>query len=240
MEDEKKHTKEKIYEEEYIPFAVKWGKFSCFIALLIVYLPVLALIIFFNARPNIGAVITGCIGMLSAYSAMYFVDPITLFPILGIPGMYMTYVSGNSKEIRGPAALQAIDAAGVKPGTPEGTVISAIGISISILISLTVMSIVVFVGNFILQILPNSFVISLKYLLPSLFGALAMQRAVLNPKVAVIGIPLAFITYFMKKMGIFKFLPLGGGYAPLMICVFTCMFLAKIMFLKEHPEYRKK
>lgn len=239
MEKEKKYGKEEIFEKSYIPFAIKWGKLSCFIALLIVYLPVAALVIFFKARPSIGAIITGCIGILSAYSAMYFVDPITLFPILGIPGMYMTYVSGNSKEIRGPAALQAIDAAGVKPGTPEGTVISAIGISISILISLTVMTIVVFIGNVMLQILPESVVVSLKYLLPSLFGALAMQRAVLNPKVAVIGIPLAFITYFLKKMGTFKFLPLGGGYAPLMICVFACMFLAKIMFLKEHPEYKK-
>lgn len=232
--------KKEIFEKEYMPFVIKWGKFSCIIAILVVYLPALALFLFFNARPDVGAIITGIIGMVSAYSAWYFVDPITLFPILGVPGMYMTYVSGNSKEIRGPAALQAMDAAEVKAGTPEGTIISAIGISISILISLTVMTIVAIVGNFMLQILPAPVITSLRYLLPSLFGALAMQRVVLNPKVASIGIPLAFITFFLKKMGMFKFLPLGGGYAPLMICVFVCMFLSKAMFLREHPEYRKK
>lgn len=94
--------KEEIFEKEYMPFVIKWGKFSCIIAILVVYLPALALFLFFNARPDVGAIITGIIGMVSAYSAWYFVDPITLFPILGVPGMYMTYVSGNSKEIRGP------------------------------------------------------------------------------------------------------------------------------------------
>ncbi len=232
-------TKEQIFEKSYMPFAVKWGRFSCIIAMLVVYLPALALAVFFGARPDIGVVITGIVGIVSAYSAWYFVDPITLFPILGTPGMYMTYVSGNSKEIRGPSALQAMDAAEVEAGTPEGTVISAIGIATSTLISLTVMTVVAVAGNYLLQVLPDPVVTSLKYLLPSLFGALAMQRVVLNPKVAAIGVPLAFITFFMKKMGFFGFLPLGGGYAPLMICVFTCMFISKAMFLKEHPESKK-
>lgn len=233
------NTKEQIFEKSYMPFAIRWGRFSCVIAMLVVYFPALALAVFFGARPDIGVVITGIVGILSAYSAWYFVDPITLFPILGTPGMYMTYVSGNSKEIRGPAALQAMDAAEVEAGTPEGTVISAIGISTSTLISLTVMTIVAVAGNFLLQVLPDPIVTSLKYLLPSLFGALAMQRVVLSPKVAVVGVPLAFITFFLKKMGVFSFLPLGGGYAPLMICVFTCMFLSKALFLKEHPECKK-
>lgn len=232
-------TKDEIFEQKYMPFAIKWGKFSCIIAIFVVYLPAVALILFFGARPDIGAIITGIVGIISAYSAWYFVDPITLFPILGVPGMYMTYVSGNSKEIRGPAALQAMDAAGVKGGTSEGTIISAIGISVSILISLSVMTLVAVAGNLMLKLLPAPVITSLKYLLPSLFGALAMQRVVLNPKIAAVGVPLAFFTFFLKKIGLFKFLPLGGGYSPLMICVFVCMFLSKYIFLKEHPEYKK-
>lgn len=233
-------NKVNVFEKAYMPFAIRWGRLSCIISIMLVYLPAIALIVFHGARPDMGAVLTGIVGIVSAYSAWYFVDPITLFPILGTPGMYMTYVSGNSKEIRGPSALQAMDAAEVEPGTPEGTVISAIGIAVSVLISLAVMTTVAIAGNFLLQILPAPVITSLKYLLPSLFGALAMQRVVLNPKVAVVGVPLAFITFFMKKMGLFNFLPLGGGYAPLMICVFTCMFLSKAMFLREHPESRKQ
>ena len=234
-----KMSKDQMFEKSYMPFAIRWGKISCIISMLIVYLPALALIVFYDARPDVGVLITGIVGIVSAYSAWYFVDPITLFPILGTPGMYMTYVSGNSKEIRGPSALQAMDAAEVEAGTPEGTVVSAIGIAISVLISLTVMTLGAIAGNFLLHALPEPVVTSLKYLLPSLFGALAMQRVVLNPKVASVGVPLAFITFFLKKKGFFSFLPLGGGYAPLMICVFACMFLSKAMFLREHPELKK-
>ncbi|MEG0091705.1 MAG: hypothetical protein RSA20_07780, partial [Oscillospiraceae bacterium] len=229
-----------IFQNSYMPFAIKWGKFSSVIAMLIVFLPAFALMIFFGARPDKAAIISGIVGMLSAFCAWYIVDPITLFPILGTPGMYITYVSGNSKEIRAPAALQAMDAADVKGGTPEGTIISAIAIATSTFVSLAVMTLVAVFGNYLLQILPDAVTTSLKYLLPSLFGALAMQRVVLNPKVAAVGIPLAFITFFMKKAGMFKFLPFGGGYTSLLICVFVCMFVSKLIFAKEHPELAKK
>lgn len=70
------------------------------------------------------------------------VDPITLYPILHIPGMYMTYIAGNSKEIRAPAATAALSATDVDAGTEHGTIISAIAISVSIFISLAVMTLV--------------------------------------------------------------------------------------------------
>ena len=40
----------------------------------------------------------------------------TLYPILHIPGMYMTYIAGNSKEIRAPAATAALSATDVEAG----------------------------------------------------------------------------------------------------------------------------
>lgn len=99
----------------------------------------------------------------------------------------MTYVSGNSKEIRGPSALQAMDAAEVEAGTPEGTVVSAIGIAISVLISLTVMTLVAIAGNFLLHALPEPVVTSLKYLRHPCSEHWRCSRVVLNPKVASVG-----------------------------------------------------
>ena len=115
--------------------------------------------------------------------------------------MYMTYVSGNSKEIRGPAALQAMDAAEVKAGTPEGTIISAIGISISILISLTVMTIVAIVGNFMLQILPTPVITSLRYLLPSLFGSFSNAKSCIKSKSSIYWYSISIYNIFLKKNG---------------------------------------
>lgn len=225
-----------IFQSSYMPFAVKWGKFSCWIAIVIVFLPAVALMLFYGARPSISSIISAMITMLSTYAVWYIVDPLTLFPILGTPGMYMTYVSGNSKEIRAPAALQALDAAGVEVGTPEGTIISSIAIAISTFVSLAVMTCVAIGGNVILEVLPEPVITSLKYLLPSMFGCLAVKQVIINPKLAMVGLPLALITFLMKRAGMFKWLPFGGGYAPILICVFVCMWASKKIYAKQHPE----
>lgn len=72
-----KMSKDQMFEKSYMPFAIRWGKISCIISMLIVYLPALALIVFYDARPDVGVLITGIVGIVSAYSAWYFVDPIT-------------------------------------------------------------------------------------------------------------------------------------------------------------------
>ena len=45
-----KMSKDQMFEKSYMPFAIRWGKISCIISMLIVYLPALALIVFYDAR----------------------------------------------------------------------------------------------------------------------------------------------------------------------------------------------
>lgn len=232
------NNKKEIFDKEYMPYIIKWGKFTTWFSLLLIYLPAAALMIFYGARPPFAAVMSGIISICSANLAWYIVDPISLFPILGVPGLYMTYIAGNSKEIRAPAALQALDAAGVQGGTDEGTVISCLAIATSIFISVGVMTIVAIAGNVILGILPEAIITALGFLLPALFGALAAQRIVANPKVAIWGIPIAIVAKAINVMGGFKFLPFGGSYAQILICVVSCMFISKAVFLKANPQYK--
>lgn len=113
---------------------------TCWLSIPLIFIPAIALYIFYQAVPSVGGVITGFIALFSSMVAWYVVDPITLYPILHIPGMYMTYIAGNSKEIRAPAATAALSATDVEAGTEHGTIISAIAISVSIFISLAVMT----------------------------------------------------------------------------------------------------
>ncbi|MFQ8729689.1 MAG: hypothetical protein ACLSAC_03830 [Enterocloster bolteae] len=50
-------------------------------------------------------------------------------PILGIPGTYLTFLSGNTSNMRVPCSSVAQEAAGVEMGTEEGSIISTIGIA---------------------------------------------------------------------------------------------------------------
>jgi len=102
-----------IFNKEYLPYIIKWGKITTWASILFIFFPPLTLAIVYGARVTLGNVLTGLAPLVSIMAVWYFVDPIALFPILGVPGLYITYIAGNSKEIRGPAAIMSMEAAGV-------------------------------------------------------------------------------------------------------------------------------
>ncbi len=218
-----------IYKNEYLPYIVRVGKITSWLSLPLIFIPALVVVIVFGARPDAGGVITGLVGLCSAMLAWYIVDPVTLYPILHIPGMYMTYLCGNSKEIRAPAATAALSAAGVEAGTEHGTIVAGISIAISIFISVGTMTLVAILGNAILAILPQTVLHALNYLLPSLFGTMCMQRILLDPKSSLIILPISIALKFLSMNGFFKFLPFGGGYAQILLCVIAGVIVARIV-----------
>ena len=218
-----------IYKNDYLPYIVRVGKITSWLSLPLIFIPALVVVIFFGARPDSGGVITGLIGLCSAMLAWYIVDPVTLYPILHIPGMYMTYLCGNSKEIRAPAATAALSAAGVEAGTEHGTIVAGISIAISIFISVGTMTVVAILGNAILAVLPETVLHALNYLLPSLFGTMCMQRILLDPKSSLIILPISIVLKFMSMNGVFSLLPFGGGYAQILLFVIVGVIVARII-----------
>ncbi|SFC87888.1 hypothetical protein [Pragia fontium] len=230
-------TNQEIFENDYMPYIVSRGKFCTRIVLLVAYIPVLVLLFYFDANPTADSIFTGMVSMLSILLPWYIVDPISLQSVLGVPGMYLTYMAGNSKEVRVPASTQALNAAGYQLGTREGTVISAIGISVSIFISLSLMTFLAIAGNMIIQMLPQTMLDALQFLLPALFGALFMDRLLNSPmKLSLSAIPVIFIAKVLSVIGVFAILPFGGGYASIIICVVSCMILAKVLCANNSEE----
>ena len=221
------------YENDYMPYIIKWGKLTCWISIPLIMIPSLVLILFFGARISFGGFITALVPLLGSMLAWYIVDPISLFPVLQVPGLYMTYIAGNSKEIRAPAAIAAMSAADVQPGTEHGTAISCLAIATSVFVSITCMTFVAVAGNFLLSILPQAVVNSLNYLLPALYGSMAMQRAMLDYKTFFIMVPITVVCVILTQTGVFAYLPLGGGYAQILILVVCGSLIAKAVHRKE-------
>ena len=96
-------------------------------------------------------------------------------------------------------------------------------------ISLAVMTLVALAGNFILSLLPDSIIAALNYLLPALFGAMCMQRIMMDYKSAFVLLPCALIIRYLSTLGVFKVLPFGGGYAPILSCVIIGVVVAKAL-----------
>lgn len=75
---------------------------------------------------------------------------------------------------------------------------------------------------------------ALQYLLPALFGALFTDRLLNSPiKLSLSALPVVFIVKTVAVTGAFAILPFGGGYAPILICVATCMLLAKLLCVEN-------
>ena len=135
----------------------------------------------------------------------------------------MAFLSGNISNLRVPCSSVAQHAAGVEEGTPQGAVFSTIGVAVSIVVNLAVLTIGVLLGAQVIAMIPSSLVSALVYLVPALYGAMLMQMILYAPKVAVIAVPLGIITLFMSKQGIFD------SSMAILISVFGSIIIGRIL-----------
>ena len=225
-------SSEKIYEQDYLPHIIKWGKGLGLLGVFVSFFPIIVLTFFYDLRPNIGAIMGGAISIWSAIGAFWVVEPVSYFPILGIPGTYLAFISGNISNLRLPASAVAQEAAGVEPGTPKGSIISTLGISTSILINVTFLTIGVFAGSAALESLPDIITNALDYILPALFGAIFANFAKDRPKIGVIALTISIIMTALMNRGYLSFLPGIPSYAVIIVSVFGTIFISKKLFEK--------
>lgn len=114
------------------------------------------------------------------FGASWIIQPITYFSLLGVSGSYLGWIAGSNADIRCPSATMTQKAANVEPSTPEGDIISTIGVAGSVLTSVVMVTIFVLVGQGVLDILPPFIQHSFKYVLTSVFGAVYVQLACKN------------------------------------------------------------
>lgn len=93
------------YNKVYIPDIVKWGKITMLLGIITCFGPALVISVVYGCMPPVSAIIAGTIAQISVSGAFYIVEPISYFPILGIPGTYLTFLSGNTSNMRVPCFL---------------------------------------------------------------------------------------------------------------------------------------
>ena len=98
--------KNDYYSGTYIPGIVKWGKITLLLGIFAGFLPALVMA-FRGYMPPVSAIIAGTLMQISVSGAFYIVEPISYFPILGIPGTYLTFLSGNTSNMRVPCSSVA-------------------------------------------------------------------------------------------------------------------------------------
>ncbi len=221
-----------IYNEKYMPSIKRLGTIFGILGVICSFLPPLCLAIVFDLMPSTKALLTAFISIASAVGVVWFVEPISYFPVVGVPGTFLCCLSGNISNMRVPCAAVAQQSAGVEAGTEEGSIIGTLGISVSIIINIVILSIGVIGGQKILSAMPPVVTETLNFLLPALFGALFVQFAVKNLKLAPIALLIGLGFNIGLKMGIFAFLPAANNWLGTLGTIFLTLAIGITMHKK--------
>lgn len=169
-----------------------YGKIWIWTAVVVVLMVPIASCLYFNAWPEIGAVLKGLLGVAPIYWTVGIIEIITYTPMLGTGGSYLAFVTGNLSALKAPVALNSMENAEVTPGSEEGEVISTIAIATSSIVTTIIIALGVMLLTYLAPVLNSE---SLKpafdNILPALFGGLAVVYISKNWKIAIA--PLVFM-----------------------------------------------
>lgn len=208
------------YKDEYLPKVNRVGKITGYVGVLLAFTPAVLLAIVYGILPKPAALLTAFISGASAFGVLWFVEPISYFPVVGPAGTYMAFLSGNISNMRIPCASMAQVAADVEPGTEKGSVVATLGMAVSIIINVAVLTIGAILGTSVLSMLPDGVKAALNYLLPALFGALLVQFGMKMKGHSVIMLIIAIALYFLIGIGAFNWLPGASNWLGTLGCVF--------------------
>nr|WP_049889022.1 hypothetical protein [Natronococcus occultus] len=220
-----------MYESNFIPYINKWGRITSLLAIALSFGPALTLLAVFEIVPPAGAIVGGFLSVAITFGMIWFIEPISYYPVLGIPGTYMAFLSGNISNLRLPCAAAAQESADVEPGTPQGSIISTIAIAGSIFVNVTILTVGVFALVPVFEALPEFVRNALEsYLVPAVFGAIFAQFGRDYPKIAAVGFCIALIMTLLMEFGFLAFLPGVPLYAVIVVSVFGTIYVAKLMW----------
>ncbi len=213
-------SEQNYYNDEYMPEVNKIGKITGTLGVILAFCPALLLAVVYGILPKPAALLTAFISGASAFGVLWFVEPISYFPVVGTAGTYMAFLSGNISNMRVPCASMAQVSAEVEPGTEKGSVIATLGMAVSIVINVAVLTIGAILGSSVLSMLPEGIKAALNYLLPALFGALLVQFGIKMKKHSITMLVIAMALYFAIGMGFFNWLPGASNWLGTLGCVF--------------------
>ncbi|WP_096389590.1 hypothetical protein [Halopenitus persicus] len=229
-----------VYQDSFIPYINTWGRRTNLLAVLLSLGPAVVLLTVFDIVPPSQAIIGAFVSVAATFGIFWVVEPISYYPVLGIPGTYMAFLSGNISNLRLPCAAAAQESADVQTGTPQGSIISTIAIAASIGVNTTLLGVGAFALVSAFQALPGLWQNALEsYLVPAVFGAIFAQFGRDYPKVAGVGFVLALAMTLLLEAGVLNFLPGYPLYVVIIVSVFGTILIARWMWeqgMIEAPE----
>ncbi len=201
------------YEQSFTKPIIKYGSLTNLLGVAFSFIPALVVYFVFGAFPGVENILSGWVLVASIYGIYAIVEPISYFPILGLPGTYMSFLAGNIGNMRVPCSAIAQEAIGTTPGTKKAELVSTLGIAGSVVTNIVVVTIAAIGGAALMNAFPPIVIEAFTYVSPAIFGAIFSMYASKKLEygafaLVVVGIMLLVIkvlpTYLMIPIAVFS------------------------------------
>lgn len=207
----------------------KIGTTTVLAAVITSFFPVLYLYFRYGVFPPFDVALKSWGMIATIFGAMYIVEPISYYSILGLSGTYMSFLSGNIGNLRLPCAAMALEVTGTKAGSQEGEIVSTLGIAGSMIVNIIGTTLAAFIGAKVIGILPDVIVVGLsKFTAPAIFGAMFGQFGIKYPKLAIFGLGI--------PVSIRLLIPTAPAYVIIMAAVFGTVIIARFFYNKSKKQ----
>ena len=187
--------------QEFDRTTSRWGQITMIAALLLSLAGPFYLVFFADLGVTGTMVWTAALAVGAAFFVLWFVEPITYYPVLGPAAMYQAFMIGNIANKLLPSAMVAQATIGAKPGTKKADFSALMAICGAAMVH--VFSMLVFVGllgTWLLTLIPVEVMdVARLYIFPSIIGAVLVQLVVSakQPRVTIIAVGVALLVVFV-------------------------------------------
>ena len=203
---------DELYEKTFTKPIIRYGRLTNLLSLVLCFLPSIVVWTVYGVKPSTQDILTGWGLAASVYAIYSIVEPVSYFPILGLPGTYMSFLSGNIGNVRLPTSAVTQEAVGVEPGTKKAEIVSTLGIV---------------GGAALMNIFPKKVLEAFAYVSPTIFGAMFGMFAVKNIKYGIFAFILAMSLLNIIKIPVYIMIP---------ACVFGTVAFGFLTYRKPKPK----
>ncbi|MDR4886901.1 small-conductance mechanosensitive channel [Fredinandcohnia sp. QZ13] len=165
-----------------------WGRLTIWSVIALTLLVPSYLSFVLGYHPGWSTIISGFTAYAAIIMFVWVLEPISYYPVLGVSGTYIAFLTGNIGNMCLPCASVAQRVVNAEPGTKKGEITAALAISTASIMNAIILILAILSGSVILSILPESIINSLNFVLPAIFGGVIAQFAIKKPLFGVIGI----------------------------------------------------
>ncbi len=185
--------------DKYIEDTHKIGRFFLSIGVISLLMAPFIIAYYTNAHINFKAFTTAVTKVLLIYIPSCVAEYLIYVPLLGIGGVYLSFLTGNLTNLKLPCAFSSREIAKTKTGTKEDEIVMTLAIATSALTTMLVIAIGVMLIVPLTPILQNPVIKpAFDNVLPALFGALGYQYFIKDLKISSI----AMISMILICIGI--------------------------------------